>query len=112
VAINQGYIAMKCNKQLTPEFVIQWCVHNMEEIKQRASGTTFAEISKKSFYPIPVVVPTGQILQSYTNTVRNFYSQIESLARENQKLSITRDNLLPKLLSGEISVENQLGSEG
>jgi type I restriction enzyme S subunit len=112
VAINQGYIAMKCNKQLTPEFVIQWCVHNMEEIKQRASGTTFAEISKKSFYPIPVVVPTAPILQSYTKSARNFYSQIESLARENQNLAITRDSLLPKLLSGEISVENQLGSEG
>lgn len=112
VAINQGYIAMKCNKQLTPEFVIQWCMHNMEEIKQRASGTTFAEISKKSFYPIPVVVPTAPILQSYTKSVHNFYSQVELLARENQNLAITRDSLLPKLLSGEISVENQLGSEG
>jgi type I restriction enzyme S subunit len=112
VAINQGYIAMKCNKRLSPEFVIQWCVHNMEEIKQRASGTTFAEISKKSFYPIPVVVPATPVLQIYTRSVRNLYSQIESLARENQNLSITRDSLLPKLLSGEISVENQLGSEG
>ncbi|AUZ63412.1 restriction endonuclease subunit S [Citrobacter sp. CFNIH10] len=49
VAINQGYIAMKCNKELSPEFVLQWCSANMPEIISRASGTTFAEISKKNF---------------------------------------------------------------
>lgn len=111
VAINQGYIAMKCNKQLTVEFVIQWCVHNMEDIKQRASGTTFAEISKKSFYPIPVIVPALTVLQSYTKRVINFYSEIEKLAQENKNLAIIRDSLLPKLLAGETSVNNQTDSE-
>ncbi|RGP87549.1 hypothetical protein BC354_12160 [Vibrio cholerae] len=36
VAINQGYIAMKCEGRLSPEYVLLWCEHNMEEIKQRA----------------------------------------------------------------------------
>lgn len=47
VAINQGYIAMKCEGELTPEYVVQWAESVMDDIKQRASGTTFAEISKK-----------------------------------------------------------------
>jgi len=34
VAINQGYIAMICDKRLSPEFVIQWCNSVMDIIKR------------------------------------------------------------------------------
>ncbi|ELV7515509.1 restriction endonuclease subunit S [Photobacterium damselae] len=102
MAINQGYIAMKCEKLLPPEFVLQWCVHRMDEIKQRASGSTFAEISKKSFKPISVVVPTGEVLSAYQKLVKPLYDAITSNARQNEQLSSLRDTLLPKLLSGEL----------
>ncbi|MCY9829187.1 restriction endonuclease subunit S [Vibrio chagasii] len=107
MAINQGYIAMKCEKQLPPEFVLQWCVHRMDEIKQRASGSTFAEISKKSFKPISVVVPTDEVLNAYQKLVKPLYDAITSNARQNEQLSTLRDTLLPKLLSGEIKLEEE-----
>ncbi len=106
MAINQGYIAMKCEKQLPPEFVIQWCVHRMDEIKQRASGSTFAEISKKSFKPISVVVPSEDTLNAYQKIVKPLYDAITSNARQNEQLSSLRDTLLPKLLSGELSISD------
>lgn len=106
MAINQGYIAMKCEKLLPPEFVIQWCVHRMDEIKQRASGSTFAEISKKSFKPISVVVPSEDTLNAYQKMVKPLYDAITSNARQNEQLSSLRDTLLPKLLSGELSISD------
>ncbi|ENZ7914496.1 restriction endonuclease subunit S [Klebsiella quasipneumoniae] len=104
VAINQGYIAMKCDKDLSPEFVLQWCTINMPEIVSRASGTTFAEISKKNFNPIPLVKPPVNIVKSYTKQISTIYTLIENNARENNSLSQLRDTLLPKLLSGEITL--------
>ncbi|BFT69140.1 restriction endonuclease subunit S [Paenibacillus sp. P36] len=104
LAINQGFIAMKCNKTLSPEFVLQWCNFQMDEIKQRASGTTFAEISKKSFNSIPVVVPKHEIVEKYTNQVKSIYSHIEQNILESKTLSQLKDSLLPKLLSGEIEL--------
>ncbi len=104
VAINQGYIAMKCDKDLSPEFVLQWCSINMPEIVSRASGTTFAEISKKNFKPIPLVKPPENLVKDYTKQVSTIYSLIENNARENNSLSQLRDTLLPKLLSGEITL--------
>lgn len=104
MAINQGYIAMKCEKVLPPEFVLQWCVHRMDEIKQRASGSTFAEISKKSFKPISVVVPSEDILSAYRKVVKPLYDAITSNAQQNEQLASLRDTLLPKLLSGEIEL--------
>lgn len=102
VAINQGYIAMICDKRLSPEFVIQWCNSVMDTIKQRSSGTTFAEISKKNFKVIPVIVPSEEIQQSYSKLVSGFYDKIAEAAMECKTLSDIRDSLLPKLLSGEI----------
>ncbi|ELL7396004.1 restriction endonuclease subunit S [Escherichia coli] len=104
VAINQGYIAMKCNKELSPEFVLQWCSANMPEIISRASGTTFAEISKKNFKPIPLVKPPLELVKNYTKQVSAIYSLIENTMRENNSLTELRDTLLPKLLSGEITL--------
>ncbi|MGO1190718.1 restriction endonuclease subunit S [Vibrio casei] len=102
LAVNQGYIAMKCEKALPPEFVLQWCVHRMDEIKQRASGSTFAEISKKNFKPISVVVPSEDVLNAYQKLVKPLYDAITSNVRQSEQLSTLRDTLLPKLLSGEL----------
>jgi len=104
VAINQGYIAMKCEKILSPEFVLQWANSIMNEIKQRASGTTFAEISKKNFRLIPVLVPSPKIVNSFTLFNSGFYEQISKNVSESNILTNLRDSLLPKLLSGEIFV--------
>ncbi len=104
VAINQGYIAMKCEAKLTPEFVVQWAESVMDEIKQRASGTTFAEISKKNFKIIPVVVPHEEVLKEYSQTILDLYEKITEALRETKTLIETRDTLLPKLLSGELEL--------
>ncbi|EJA3582191.1 restriction endonuclease subunit S [Vibrio vulnificus] len=103
VAINQGYIAMKCEGRLSPEYVLLWCEHNMEEIKQRASGTTFAEISKANFKPIPAIVPVRSIIDTFTVQVSEIYNFVHSNVLQTETLSTSRDLLLPKLLSGELS---------
>ncbi|MFZ6746760.1 restriction endonuclease subunit S [Undibacterium sp. JH2W] len=106
VAINQGYIAMKCNDVLTPEYVVQWAQSVIDEIQQRASGTTFAEISKRNFRVIKVLVPKDALVQSYSRVVGNLYEKISSALKETIALAELRDSLLPKLLSGEIKVSN------
>lgn len=104
VSINQGFIAMVCNKRLPHTYVLQWATYKLDDIKQRGSGTTFAEISKSTFRPIQVLVPDKESLQKYDEVVRSYYNQIAINIREAQTLSTLRDTLLPKLLSGEIEV--------
>ena len=108
VAINQGYIAMKCESVLTPEYVVQWAESVMDDIKQRATGTTFAEISKKNFKIIPVVVPVDGVINEYTKIVSGLYTKITEGIRETKYLTESRNTLLPKLLSGEVSINNEI----
>lgn len=103
MAINQGFIAMKCDELLTPEFVLHWAMLSMSEIQQRASGTTFQEISKKNFRTIPVLIPNDAVVEAFSLCAKSIYQKITENVAESTCLGEMRDSLLPKLLSGEIS---------
>jgi type I restriction enzyme S subunit len=111
VAINQGYIAMKCTGDLSPEFIILWAESVMDEILQRASGTTFAEISKKNFRNIKLIRPTTQIAIKFEEKTSPLFTKIAATEMQSTDLANIRDSLLPKLLSGEIDltkIENEV----
>jgi type I restriction enzyme S subunit len=104
VAINQGFIAMKCNERASNFFMLNWCQTNMAEIESRATGTTFAEISKQNFRPIRVVLPPKELMAAFTAKVAPLYDQITANLQQSRTLATLRDTLLPKLLSGELSL--------
>ncbi|MFN9644857.1 MAG: restriction endonuclease subunit S [Cyanobacteriota bacterium] len=104
VAINQGFIALKCHERASSTFMLGWCQANMAEIEGRATGTTFAEISKQNFRPIPVVLPPIELMATYTAKVAPLYSQITANLHQSKNLESLRNSLLPQLLSGELSV--------
>lgn len=97
--------------ELSPEYVVQWSESVMDEIKQRASGTTFAEISKKNFKIISVVVPADSVINEYTKVVSNLYSKITEGMREANSLTELRKVLLSKLISGEIGGSEKYNME-
>ena len=104
VAINQGFIAMICDGELPNHYIMQWTQANMDIIEGRANGTTFLEISKSSFRPIPIIVPPSDILKRFTEQAEAIHQKIVSNLKESHTLATMRDALLPKLLSGEIRV--------
>jgi len=105
VAINQGFIALKCNERASNFFMLNWCQTNMAEIESRATGTTFAEISKQNFRPIRVVLPSKELVAAFTARVAPLYAQITANLHQSRTLATLRDTLLPKLLSGELAVQ-------
>ena len=103
-AVNQGFIAMKCEKRLPNLYVLYWCHHNLGHIKDIAGGSTFPEISKKAFRPISVLVPSEPILQAFERLSHPLYGQLVVNMKQSATLATLRDTLLPKLISGEIRV--------
>lgn len=104
VAINQGFIALKPKNNASNLFLLLWCSFAHEEIVSRANGSTFLEISKSSFRPIPLIVPPPQVMEAFDRLVRPLYSRIVKNERDNRSLTTLRDTLLPKLISGELRV--------
>ncbi|MBU2831867.1 restriction endonuclease subunit S [Acidithiobacillus ferriphilus] len=104
VAINQGFIALKPHNHEYCIFLLLLIKHNMEEIISRANGSTFLEISKAKFRPIPVVFPAQGILQSFAKLAMPLFLRIVSLEKITRLLAVQRDTLLPPLISGEIRI--------
>lgn len=102
VAVNQGYIAIPCGGELSPLYMLFWCRQNMEGIKGRANGSTFMEISKKAFRPIPVLVPTVEVLDAFANIANPLFERLIENERQAQTLTQLRDTLLPRLISGQL----------
>jgi type I restriction enzyme S subunit len=104
VAINQGFIALKPHNHEYCIFLLLLIKHNMEEIISRANGSTFLEISKAKFRPIPVVSPAQGILQSFAKLAMPLFLRIVSLEKITRLLAVQRDTLLSPLISGEIRI--------
>lgn len=103
-AINQGFIAMRCDGVLPNVFVLQWCRENMDAIVGNANGSTFQEISKSNFRPIPIVVPPEPVLAGFRRSADVLHLKLVENERESRSLAQLRDTLLPKLISGELRV--------
>jgi len=102
VAVNQGYIAIPRGGELSPLYMLFWCRQNMEAIKGRANGSTFMEISKKAFRPIPALVPTVEVLDAFANIAEPLFERLIENERQAQTLTQLRDALLPRLISGQL----------
>jgi type I restriction enzyme S subunit len=108
VAVNQGFIAMVCDKELPNHYVRLWAKENMELIEANANGTTFLEISKGNFRPLPVLVPPKRLMDAFQRQVEPLHECVVSNLHESRTLAALRDALLPKLLSGELRVPPQM----
>jgi type I restriction enzyme S subunit len=74
----------------------------------RANGTTFLEISKSNFRPIPVAAPPTDAMKAFDAHVRPMYNRVVANTRQSRTLAAIRDTLLPKLMSGEVAVKEGL----
>lgn len=111
IAVNQGYIAIPTGGELSPLYMLFWCRQNMESIKARANGSTFMEISKKAFRPIPALVPPANVLVAFSNVADPLFDRLIENERQAQTLTQLRDTLLPRLISGQLRLPGAQGQK-
>lgn len=102
MAINQGYIAMLPGGCLPPLYLYFWCQANMDAIKGRANGSTFMEISKRAFRPIPAIAPPSRVVQHFTDLAATLFARLVENERQARSLAEVRGALLPRLISGKL----------
>ena len=67
-----------------------------------SKGTKMPRGDKKQIMTYPVCLPSENELKNFNAAVLPMFQLIESNRRENARLSLLRDTLLPKLMAGEI----------
>jgi type I restriction enzyme S subunit len=74
------------------------------DINGRATGSTVVGIRQSELKKVNVMVPQKAVVDSFSNLTALYLEKIESNEKQNIVLKKLRDTLLPKLLSGEITL--------
>ena len=77
---------------------------SITNIKFLVTGAVQAKLSQGNMQKILVAIPPKNVLDEIRPVIDNLYSKIRINTDEKSRLSLLRDTLLPRLMSGEIEV--------
>lgn len=106
VTTNQGFKSVVPKQEIGTPFVYFFLKNTLPVIEGMASGSTFKEVSGSTMKKVPAVIPDAETLAKFNNFCAPIFAEQRILEEQNQSLAILRDNLLPKLMSGEIDVSD------
>lgn len=104
---NQQINSIILHDGLNREFLYFALLGLKETINQYgANGATMVNLNKGKFESLRVTSPTKNLLSNFHKATASNFEMIKILQLKNENLRKTRDLLLPRLISGEIDVEN------
>lgn len=106
VTTNQGFKSVVPKSEVGTPFVYFFLKNTLPVIEGMASGSTFKEVSGSTMKNVPAIIPDAETLAKFSDFCAPIFAQQRILEGQNHSLAILRDNLLPKLMSGEIDVSD------
>jgi type I restriction enzyme S subunit len=70
-----------------------------------SEGTVFGSIGKSDIYNFKTIIPPQNLISKFNDLIKPLDERIACNEKNNHILSLTRDSLLPKLMSGKIRVQ-------
>ena len=105
MAMNQSCYAL-ASDYVDPILVYFYVLKAVDSLKHKASGAVFDAIVTRDFDTETIRVLSAEDAQAVLESITPMMEAIHSNAEENMRLSLLRDTLLPKLMSGEIDISN------
>jgi len=103
MTISQSNYGLKSKNNY--DFFLFLMVANMiEMMKQFSYGTVFDTITTNTFKEMEIILPCEDTVKNFETIIKPLFNKILSISIENQTLTQLRDSLLPKLLTGKISL--------
>ena len=87
-------------------FLFEYLSEQEQFLKSIAGGSTTYNINKNTFVNIEVPYLPNDLLIEFNNSVSNMFEKIKLNQYENERLTQLRDTLLPRLINGEIDLDN------
>ena len=80
------------------------CFLLKKNISEIVTGAVQAKISQGNMKKISLVIAPSEVLNEFAPIIDRIYSKIRAIYSENHQLETMRDTLLPKLMSGELKI--------
>ncbi|MBT8609547.1 restriction endonuclease subunit S [Polynucleobacter paneuropaeus] len=106
-ALNQHLFKVS-SKNYSKWFYYYWTKYHLEAFRQIAAGkaTTMGHIQRAHLKEAKVLIPPDNLLDAMNHIFSPLVSKIISNAVEAKTLGLTRDTLLPRLISGKLDLSN------
>ena len=85
-------------------FVYCFLKVNSKLLKHAQTGAVQPHVKPSDIHDFELVLPDKKSIYDFQDKVKPFFDKIASIQKENSHLSLLRDTLLPRLMSGEIEV--------
>ena len=80
------------------------CLLLKKNISEIVTGAVQAKVSQGNMKKISLAIAPNEILSAFSQVLDGIYAKIRAIYSENQQLETMRDTLLPKLMSGELNL--------
>lgn len=89
------------------DFVAKYMYYTLSKIDMESfnSGAALPSMTTDILYHFKIILPTQNILKEFDKVADITYKQIKNLQQQITNLTTQRDLLLPRLMSGKLSVE-------
>jgi len=101
---NQSVIGVLENDILPYEYIYPLINDRISELCSHMTGGAQQHINKNNVEGLSIIVPPSDVIERYKEKTSPIYNLIGNNCIEAQKITFLRDSLLPKLMSGEVKV--------
>ncbi|EDT9164219.1 restriction endonuclease subunit S [Salmonella enterica subsp. salamae] len=103
-----GFAVVRAKNTIYKNFIYYFVTYdkNVEELARIADGGAYPAIKPDDICSLPLIIPTDEIVQKFDESTSNFRDLMNNSLVQNNHLTALRDTLLPKLISGELSLED------
>lgn len=85
-------------------FVYCFLKVNSKLLKHAQTGAVQPHVKPSDIHVFELVIPDKESIYDFQDKVKPFFDKIAAIQKENSRLSLLRDTLLPRLMSGELEV--------
>ena len=85
-------------------FVYCFLKVNSKLLKHAQTGAVQPHVKPSDIHDFELVIPDKESIYEFQDKVKPFFDKIAAIQKENSRLSLLRDTLLPRLMSGEIEI--------
>ncbi len=103
-AFNQAAVGIVAKKNIGIEFIFLTLLSERVNLNIRANGAAQQNLNVGIVKNYKVVVPDAIVLHSFKSRVSPLFDHMRTMQNESRRLAQLRDTLLPRLMSGELKV--------
>jgi type I restriction enzyme S subunit len=105
---NQSVVGIVCSKKASNEYIFLNIKNGIQRLISAQTGGAQQHINKEDVNAFLIVYPGERLMNIFTEIAQDMFTQIGVLLSQSNTIAAIRDSLLPRLISGELHISEEM----